>query len=1559
MNHRGSNEKTRLLSPGEGSCTPGIERNPENHRHALLNQGEENEMQLFGYKTHPCRRVLCIIGHILSLGLLLFLFYWKPEWEVWANCTPSTLKDADVLLLRTMDDFKTYSRKKVRWIYLPALLNSSRGKRDYLIAADKNAIINRAIMKPEHKVRFVQVQKIRYVWDSSENQFTKIGALEDRYSCTDMHTKFGSGFTSEEQEIRKLICGPNAIEVEVVPFWKLLFKEVLNPFYLFQALAMALWLYLENYEIPAVIIFMTVVSVIVTTYDLHKSPANTTTKGTQSGGTPTPSVDKKKNQRIRRLKSKTRTKAISEEEGTGKISVQALPSSKVFRQGRGGVRGTNISVIGSDEIRTPAIAIVDENTLIDTTIEVGLDPGYVKEGANVLEGGPSETIQGSSIFVFTGDYTVNSVNTVTAATIPRLSVSKGLKDLKLGAIPKPRNTKSSAVRLTPSLGSYFKVLPQVLEVTCRPQEEIRRMSDIDNTHGVAPLEVPDTDSGVPDTASGVPVHNTSEEIGLSALLAKGNINEVTPSLGETPETQERISLEDLLHEIKSGFAESKRNQQEIKAAFDALDKRVDLLSERTENLESTLNIVWEAYKAYLRGYITNRASYRGRIYRAKIANIEKDIASLDQRIGSGNGTITEQEQRKDLKEKLDNILQERVALRWEASKLSNFEYGESAESKAEAYFFLKGESVPVTKMPLPEADSSMPWKEYSGEDYKRHILFCGTNLIQSKASASGPARAVVLQTGFNTAKGDLVRCILYSRPVNFKLHRDAVRFLMCLAVFGVVSVIYSIVIYSRAGKPTEETILMGISVLTIAVPPSLMAALAVGVMYAQKRLKNKGIFCFSPQRINLWGQVNIVCFDKTGTLTEDALDLWGLIPFRENSFQAVYRFSSGTALPWGPLLGALASCHSLMVIDGKLQGDPLDLKMFEGTFWEVVDQNISEDVVGKQTSLIFKPGPKATKVPVEGLAIVHQFPFSSGLQRMSVVTQVVGGDQCLVFMKGAPEKVISFCRPETVPSNFSSELQIYTMQGFRVIGLAYKALPSEMHPKLRSLARGDVESNLEFLGLMVMENQLKPETKPVLEELLEAKIRTVMVTGDNLQTALTVAKHSGMIPESSRRSLVSACGPEGCSPASITLRVVDDQKSMTDVTDEMFFSFEEKLSNAMQLGNYYFAMDGKTYHVILQHFYGLLPKFLLNAVIFARMSPRQKASLVEELIKLDYVVGMCGDGANDCGALRTAHVGISLSEQEASMASPFTSRTPNIKCVSEVIKEGRCALVTSFAVFKFMTMYAAASLINQLLLFWHFGLLGRCQYLIIDVAITTGVCLTISLNGANPKLSSYRPPNRLMSPPFVLSLCLHALFAFIIQIVGYASVLQQPWYNATNIHSACLTGNLNVTMSVYRSYEGTTIYPLYEGTLIIAAFVFAKGKPFRKPLYTNYLFSLLLIGLITMCIFLIFGDFEGLYIVSELVCVPTLWRVYLFIAVVVHFFVCYGVEEGIIENRALWVWIKKKVNYKSKSQYQKLQRLLERAPQWPPINQTIYPDSPVTETDPESESESEINPLIS
>lgn len=77
---------------------------------------------------------------------------------------------------------------------------------------------------------------------------------------------------------------------------------------------------------------------------------------------------------------------------------------------------------------------------------------------------------------------------------------------------------------------------------------------------------------------------------------------------------------------------------------------------------------------------------------------------------------------------------------------------------------------------------------------------------------------------------------------------------------------------------------------------------------------------------------------------------------------------------------------------------------------------------------------------------------------------------------------------------------------------------------------------------------------------------------------------------------------------------------------------------------------------------------LVRGQVFARMSPDEKHELVEKLQSLDYCCGFCGDGANDCGALKAADVGISLSDAEASVAAPFTSRIFDISCVPKLIK---------------------------------------------------------------------------------------------------------------------------------------------------------------------------------------------------------------------------------------------------------------------------------------------------
>ncbi|PAA46083.1 hypothetical protein BOX15_Mlig034017g2, partial [Macrostomum lignano] len=214
--------------------------------------------------------------------------------------------------------------------------------------------------------------------------------------------------------------------------------------------------------------------------------------------------------------------------------------------------------------------------------------------------------------------------------------------------------------------------------------------------------------------------------------------------------------------------------------------------------------------------------------------------------------------------------------------------------------------------------------------------------------------------------------------------------------------------------------------------------------------------------------------------------------------------------------------------------------------------------------------------------------------------------------------------------------------------------------------------------------RLKPQTTLVIHQLLNASIRPVMVTGDNILTALSVARDCDMIGDRDAVILVQATPAQPPFQAQLDFHYAGDlQRKVHEVVPEHAYSLPNTRDPEIDIkeGNYHLAMTGRSWEIVRNHFPHLIPKLVVKGTVFARFSPDQKAQLVESLQQVGYTVGMCGDGANDCGALKAAHAGISLSEAEASVASPFTSKEQNISCVPTLIREGRCAIVTSFGTF--------------------------------------------------------------------------------------------------------------------------------------------------------------------------------------------------------------------------------------------------------------------------------------
>ncbi|XP_067398921.1 polyamine-transporting ATPase 13A3 isoform X3 [Emydura macquarii macquarii] len=1160
----------------------------EKEEKKIVNEGEEDEMEIYGYNLCRWKLVLVAIGVLCTGGFLLLLLYWMPEWRVKATCKRTTLKDCEVVLLRTTDEFRIWFCAKIR--IMPSLGASSlqnpqsiadivsNGHRGHV--CENLAEGNKNDPNKHSPIRYFTHHSVKYFWKDALQSFDFLGGLDESTSCSSIHNEHSTGLTKRMQDYRKLFYGVNEIAVKVPSIFKLLIKEVLNPFYIFQLFSVILWVTDEYYYYALAIVIMSVISIVSSLYTIRKQ------------------------------------------------------------------------------------------------------------------------------YIMLHDM-------VAAHSIVRVSVS-------------------------------------------RANQEI-------------------------------------EEI-LSTDLVPGDIM-VIPSNGT--------------------------------------------------------------------------------------------IMPCDAVLVSGTCIVNES--------------------------------------------MLTGESVPVTKTNLPnpaEDPKAMGDEIYSPEVHKRHTLFCGTNVIQTRFYTGELVKAIVVRTGFSTSKGQLVRSILYPKPTDFKLYRDAYMFLLFLVVVAGVGFLYTVVNSILNEVPAHIIIIESLDIITITVPPALPAAMTAGIVYAQRRLKKIGIFCISPQRINICGQLNLVCFDKTGTLTEDGLDLWGIQRVENAHFLLPEERACSESLVKSQFVACMATCHSLTKIEGVLSGDPLDLKMFEAIGWILEEATEEETALhnrimptvvrpSKQLLPESKPATNQEMASYE-IGIVRQFPFSSALQRMCVIARVLGEKRMDAFMKGAPEVIASLCKQETVPVDFETVLEDYTKQGFRVIALAHRKLESKLTwHKVQNINRDAIESNMDFMGLIIMQNKLKQETPAVLEDLHKANIRTVMITGDNMLTAISVARDCGMILPQDKVIIAEALPPKDGQVARINWHYADTRTKCTNSSpainsqDIPIKLVHESLED-LQLTKYHFAMNGKSFAVILEHFQDFVPKLVLHGTVFARMAPDQKTQLVEALQNVDYYVGMCGDGANDCGALKKAHGGISLSELEASVASPFTSRTPSISCVPNLIREGRAALITSFCVFKFMALYSIIQYFSVTLLYSILSNLGDFQFLFIDLAIILVVVFTMSLNPAWKELVAQRPPSGLISGQLLCSVLSQIITCLGFQTIGFIWVKQQPWYEPWTTHSdACNLSTVTNTNSSQhenetlhdehniKNYENTTVFFISCFQYLIVAIVFSKGKPFRQPCYKNVLFVISVIVLYIFTFFIMMYPVESIDRCLELVCVPYQWRITILVIVIINAIVSILVENFLLDM-ILW-----------------------------------------------------------
>ncbi|KAK2047693.1 ATPase [Colletotrichum somersetense] len=782
---------------------------------------------------------------------------------------------------------------------------------------------------------------------------------------------------------------------------------------------------------------------------------------------------------------------------------------------------------------------------------------------------------------------------------------------------------------------------------------------------------------------------------------------------------------------------------------------------------------------------------------------------------------------------------------------------------------LTGESVPVSKSPA--TDETMYTLDLAAPtvspEIAKHFLFCGTKIIRARRpqedrDGDAVALALVVRTGFGTTKGSLVRSMLFPKPSGFKFYRDSFRYISVMAVVAMFGFIASFVNFLRLHLAWHLIIVRALDLITIVVPPALPATLTIGTNFALSRLKKKQIFCISPQRVNVGGKLDIMCFDKTGTLTEDGLDILGV----RVASPATGKFTDVLTDPLSLMLDqagdppqaarlraalfTMATCHSLRSVDDELMGDPLDLKMFEFTQWSFEEgkqspNEIDDQDQGSLSPSVARPPPEHSNIlrqntaqrdqsaPFE-LGVLRSFEFVSQLRRASVIVRQFGQQSGDIYVKGAPECMREICREDSFPIDYDEQLAYYTHKGYRVIGCATRHIPKLSWVKAQKMKRHEAEANLEFTGFIIFENKLKSTTASVLAELLASNIGTTMVTGDNILTAISVARECNLINKTAHCFIPRFIEGNASDPkARLQWESIDNCMFQlnaetlmplpppADVDASLAYSIND-------IRNYSLAVSGDVFRWIVDFASPLvLQRMLVRGRVFARMSPDEKHELVEKLQGIGYCCGFCGDGANDCGALKAADVGISLSEAEASVAAPFTSRVFDIRCVPQVIREGRAALVTSFSCFKYMSLYSAIQFTSVSFLYATASNLGDFQFLFIDLLLILPIAVFMSWAGPFPVLSRKRPTADLVSRKVLIPLLGQMVICILIQAVVYVAVREQPWYIPPRIEH----DKSNIMNS-----ENTVLFLVSCFEYILAGVVLNAGPPFREPALKNWPF---------------------------------------------------------------------------------------------------------------------------
>lgn len=483
---------------------------------------------------------------------------------------------------------------------------------------------------------------------------------------------------------------------------------------------------------------------------------------------------------------------------------------------------------------------------------------------------------------------------------------------------------------------------------------------------------------------------------------------------------------------------------------------------------------------------------------------------------------------------------------------------------------LTGESVPVTKeeeiLEIPEGEKGISLGD------RKNMIYMGSTVVY------GRGKAVITGTGMDTEMGKIADAISQAKEELTPLQKKLAQLskILTIAIGAICVLVFALGIIEAKSVNIDvmiDTFMLAISLAVAAIPEGLVAVVTIVLSIGVTKMSKRNAVIRKITAVETLGCAQVICSDKTGTLTQNKM--------------TVVDYSS----PYEKLLAtgmALASDAEEVNAGNEVEiiGEPTEAALVKYA---------SEKGIKKAE--IIKDYPRIGEAPFDSgrkmMSTVHHNRLNMAIsEEDDFISDLISKSKYVQFTKGAPDVVLKKCThilengqivnlDEEKKKKVNDANLEMASKALRVLSLAIRLYDD----KPNSFDSKELEKDMVFVGLTGMIDPVRPEAKDAVLECRQAGIRPIMITGDQLDTAVAIAKELEII-ESEDEAILGA--------------------RLDDMTDE------ELIAN---IGTY---------------------------SVYARVQPEHKVRIVKAWQANKMITAMTGDGVNDAPAIKTADIGVGM-----------------------------------------------------------------------------------------------------------------------------------------------------------------------------------------------------------------------------------------------------------------------------------------------------------------------------